>query len=290
MTGSDINVSTMTGDMTVGVVSALGTVTLQAREAPFWPGAWPGPAVLPIYPRTTLDLTATNGIGTSAAVLQTSVNTLTASGGTGGGLFLSNDKTLTVTSASATGGAVSITAAGDLDVGTVTAAGQAVTLSAMGALIDPSGPALNITAQSATLSGLSIGSSSDQFETQVSSSITATATSGGIDISDLGTGSLTLTATALGAGADIDVDSAGSIVLIGATAQGDTVTLNAAGSITNGTPPHIAGGQHHRPDARYCRSRRHRHLRQSTGNARGVRSPPRTAARPGSSWTTPARS
>ncbi len=59
---------------------------------------------------TTLDLTATNGIGTSAAVLQTSVNTLTANGGTGGGLFLSNNETLTVTSASATGGAVSITA------------------------------------------------------------------------------------------------------------------------------------------------------------------------------------
>ena len=213
MTGSDINVSTTTGDMTVGVVSALGTVTLKAGGA-ILAGSLAGAISASNLSATTLDLTATNGIGTSAAVLQTSANTLTASGGTGGGLFLSNNETLTVTSASATGGAVSITAVGDLDVGAVTAAGQAVTLSAMGALIDPSGPALNVTAQSATLSGLSIGSSSDQFETQVSSSITATATSGGIYISDLGTGSLTLTATALGAGADIDVDSAGSIVLI----------------------------------------------------------------------------
>ena len=138
-----------------------------------------------------------------------------------------------MTSASATGGAVSITALGDLDVGSVTAAGQAVTLSATGALIDPSGPALNVTAQSATLSGSSIGSPSDQFETQVSS-LTATGTSGGIYISDLGTGNVTLTATAAGQGSDIDFTSAGSIVLMTVTAQGNTVTLNAAGSITNG--------------------------------------------------------
>ena len=166
-------------------------------------------------------------------MLQTSVNTLTANGGAGGGLFLSNNKTLAVTSASATGGAVSITALGDLDVGSVTAAGQAVTLSATGALIDPSGPALNVTAQTATLSGSSIGSPSDQFETQVSS-LTATATSGGIYISDLGTGTITLTATAAGQGSNIDFTSAGSIVLMTVTAKGNTVTLNAAGSITNG--------------------------------------------------------
>ena len=84
---------------------------------------------------------------------------------------------------------MSITALGDLDVGSVTAAGQAVTLSATGALhrpewscaqrhrpkrhaeriIDRLPPAIHL-------------------ETQVSSSITATATGGGIYISDLGTG------------------------------------------------------------------------------------------------------
>ena len=121
-------------------------------------------------------------------MLQTSVNTLTADGGAGAVCSWPITRRSTLTSASATGGAVSISALGDLDVGTVTAAGQAVTLTATGALIDPSGPALNVTAASATLNGSSIGSPSDQFETQVSS-ITATATSGGIYISDLGTGS-----------------------------------------------------------------------------------------------------
>jgi hypothetical protein len=227
-TGSDIIVST-TGDMTVGAASALGTVALGA-----------GGAILAGSPGTTnafnvsgdsVTLTAGNGIGTSG-VLQTSVKTLTADGGTGG-VFLSNSKALKLVSASATGGDVSITTLGDLNVGSVTAPGQTVTLSATGALIDPSGPELNVTAQSAILSGSSIGSSSDPFETQVSS-LTATGTSGAIHVGDLGTGTITLTATATGLGANINVTSLGSIVLNTVTAQGNTVTLNAVGSITNG--------------------------------------------------------
>src|SRR5207249_1122776 len=145
----------------------------------------------------------------------------------------SNSKTLQLPSASATGGAVSITTIGDLDVGSVMAAGQAVALSATGALIDPSGPALNVTAQSATLSGSLIGNSSDPFETQVSA-LTATGTSGAVYINDLGAGTITLSVTASGLGADIDFTSLGSIDLMTATAKGNTVTLNAAGAITNG--------------------------------------------------------
>src|SRR5208337_3622040 len=94
-------------------------------------------------------------------------------------------------------------------------------------------PALNVTAQSAMLSGSSIGSTSDQFETQVSS-LTATGTNGGIYISDLGTVTITLTATAVGQGSNIRFTSKGSIALMTVTAQANTVTLNAAGSITNG--------------------------------------------------------
>jgi hypothetical protein len=227
-TGSDIDVQVTAGDLTVGRISALGTVTLTTGGALSAPN---GTAVS--LTANTLNLTAANGIGTSGAVVMTSASTLTANGGAGGGLFVSNHKKLTLTSASATGGAVSITTIGDLDVGSVTAAGQAVTLSATGALIGTSGSAPNVTAQSATLSGSSIGSSSDPFETEVSS-LTATGTSGGVDITDLGTGTTTLTATAAGQGANIDFTSAGSIVLMAVTAQGNTVTLNAAGSITNG--------------------------------------------------------
>jgi hypothetical protein len=232
MTGSDINVEATTGNLTVGTISALGTVTLTTGGALSAPN---GSAVS--LTANTLNLTAAHGIGTSSAVVMTLANTLSANGGAGGGLFLSNNQTLSVTSASATGGPVSITALGDLDVGTVTAAGQAVTLTATGGdLVNATGPALNITALSATLSGSMIGAPGDDLETEVST-ITASATGGGIFIHDLGTGSLTLTATAAGAVADIDFTSAGSIVLMTVTAPGNTVTLRAAGSITASPEP-----------------------------------------------------
>ena len=234
MTGSDIDIQTTAGDMTLGVISALGTVTLTAGGALSAPN---GSAIS--VSANALALTASSGIGTAAAPLVTSVSTLTANGGAGGGLFLANNISLTLTSAAATGGAVAISATGDLDLGTVTAAGQAVTLTATGGeLVDPTGPALNITALSATLSGSMIGAPADDLESEVST-LTASATGGGIYLSDLGTGSLTLTATAVGVGADIDFSSAGSIVLMTATAQGNTVTLNAAGSITNGNAPAV---------------------------------------------------
>jgi hypothetical protein len=230
MTGSDVNVEDTTGNLTVGTISALGTVTLTTGVALSAPN---GSAVS--LTANTLNLTAANGIGTSSAVVRSSANILSANGGAGGGLFLSNNKTLSVTSASASGGAVSITTLGDLDVGSVTAAGQGVTLSAGGALIDSNGPALNVTAQSATVSGSSIGGPGDPLETQVSS-ITAMAADGVLEISDLGTGSLTLTASATGPGSDIDFTSAGSVVLTTVTTQGNTVSLMAAGSITTAIP------------------------------------------------------
>ena len=229
--GSDINVATTTGTMTVGVVSALGTVTLGAGGGVL-AGSLAGTASASNVSAASLALTAANGIGTTGAVLQTSVDTLAANAGAGG-LVLANNKALKLTSASATGGGVSVNAVGDLAVGPVTATGQAVTLSATGALTDSNGAALNVAAQSATLRGSSIGSSSDPFETNVSS-LTATGTSGAIYVSDLGAGPVTLTAAAAGQGSNINFTGAGSVVLTTVTAKGNTVTLNAAGSITNG--------------------------------------------------------
>ncbi len=317
-TGSDINVNAMAGDLTVGTISALGTVTLNTS------GALSAQSTSAVsLTANTLNLTAVNGIGTSGAVMMTAASTLSAIGGSGGGLFLSNNKSLSVTSASANGGDVNITALGDLSVGSVSAgtvsAGHAVTLTATGGSIIAAGGsgatinitstnsssgaitgvtlgavgagypanatvdllitsgggfggivavttnaqgevdvngvpsivdgganytdtpgattlAASVTAQNATLSGSAIGGAGDPLGTQVSSSITATATGGGVYISDLGTGSLTLTASAAGAGADIDFTSAGSMVLNTVSAQGNAVTLIAAGSITSATP------------------------------------------------------
>lgn len=230
-TVGNIDVRNATGNMTVGLVSSPGQVTLHTNGAML-----DGNGVDKNISADTLDLLATNGIGSGGDGLESSVNSMTADGGAGGGLLLANNKTLALTSAVATGGAVSISALGDLTLGQVTATGQDVTLTAFGALIDGNGVTNNVSALSATLNGSMIGISGNKIETHVSA-ITAATTTGGIFLSDANLASLALTATALGQAADIDIDSAGSIILNTAIAQGDTVKLRAVGSITDGNDP-----------------------------------------------------
>ncbi len=223
----NIDVRNTTGDLTLLTVSTTGNATLHAGGA-----ILDGNANSNNVSANMLELDASNGVGASTDVLETSVSSLTAPSGLGGGLFLSNSKALNLDSVTATG-SVSVATTGNLTVGTITAEDQSVTLSATGELIDSNGPTLNITAASATLNGSKIGTSSDKFETSVAT-LTAATSSGGLFVSDFGTTSLTLTATAIGQGADIDIDGAGDIVLETATAQGDTVKLNAAGKILDG--------------------------------------------------------
>src|SRR5262249_47913768 len=119
---------TASGDLTVGAISALGPVILQAAGAirDETSGANETAQALDIS-GDTLNVVASKGIGTAGAPLDTSVNSLTADGGTGGGLFLANRKALTLTSATATGGAGSVSATRTLTLGTATGAGPAVT-------------------------------------------------------------------------------------------------------------------------------------------------------------------
>jgi RTX calcium-binding nonapeptide repeat (4 copies)/FG-GAP-like repeat len=130
---SDIDVTT-TGDLILGLVSAVNQITLEAGGA-----IRDGGGSANDIAANTLELVASTGIGTSDNPLETSVNSLTARGPdddedpVGGGIFLTNDKTLELTSAVATG-EVSVTARGNLLLGTVT--GETVTVSATGRLID----------------------------------------------------------------------------------------------------------------------------------------------------------
>lgn len=78
-TGSGIQVTATASDMTVGKVSALGTVTLNAGGAVLVGTGSPFNVAA-----NALVITATNGIGASAGALQTAVSTLTAAGGAGG--------------------------------------------------------------------------------------------------------------------------------------------------------------------------------------------------------------
>lgn len=230
-TAGDIDVSNAAGDLTVGLVSAASQVTLTTEGA-----ILNGNGANNNVSADTLSLIAANGIGSTGDALDTSVNTLTADGGAGGGLVIENSQSLELTSASASGGAVSIAASGDFTLGSVTAPGQDITLAATGTLIDGNGSSMNVSGHHLVINGGAIGESASPLDTDVSA-ITAATTAGGIFLHDSNPASLTLTATALGQAADIQVDSAGSIVLLTAIAQGDTVKLSAAGSITDGNDP-----------------------------------------------------
>ncbi len=233
--GSNIDVRSSSGTMTLGLISAPGSVTLHSGGAML-----DGNAVTNNVAGNTLTLVATGGIGVSGDGLEISVSTLSANGGAGGGLWLANDKALTLNSSGATGGAVSISTTGNMTLASeLIATGQNVTLTATGDLIDANNVGNNITAASVTLTGLKIGTAADKIETTVSSSITAATTTGGIFVSNTGA-DLALNATALGQGADVDIDTNGNIALGGVTAEGDTVKLRTgvAGAITdnNDTP------------------------------------------------------
>jgi len=231
-TVGDINVRNATGAMTVGFVSASGLVTLQAAAGAILDGNGVNNNVV----ATTLNLSATGGIGAVGDGLETSVDFLSAAGGAGG-LLIANNKSLTLNSATATGGNVSISATGNMTLaGAVIAIGQNVTLNAAGALIDVNG-GNDITAAMIMLNAAKIGDSGDKIDT-TAAAITAATTTGGIFLSNTAA-TLALDATAVGAAADIDIDTTGDIVLGAVTAQGDTVKLLAGGAITDGNDPPI---------------------------------------------------
>ena len=225
--GGNIDVLTITGDLTLTSVSSSGSVTLQAGGA-----ILDGNGSAINVSGSSLNITASNGIGTASDGIETSVSTLTADGGSGGGLFLDNKKALTLLSATATGGDVSVTTVGDLTLNTVFTTGSA-TVSATGAVTDGNADSVNVTATSATLKGASFGASDDKIETSAAM-ITALTSSGGIFVSNSGVASLALKAIAFGQTADIDIDTSGDIVLDVATAKGDLVKLVATGAITDG--------------------------------------------------------
>ena len=231
--GGDVSI-TAVSDLGVGSVSAgtAGDVSLTAGGA--ITGAGGAGAVINITTNSSGAITgATLGAGGAGYPANATVDLLiTSVGGFGGIVAVTTNAEGVVTAMAAdpivNGGANYQTTPG------------ATTLAA------------SVTALNATLSGSEIGSPGDPLGTQVSSSITAKATSGPLYISDLSTGgTLMFTASAAGAGGDIDFTSAESIELVPITTSslpqgavtdpGNTVTLIAAGSITNGDPAPDSG-------------------------------------------------
>ncbi|ABK43301.1 filamentous hemagglutinin family outer membrane protein [Magnetococcus marinus MC-1] len=228
-TGKNIEFATTTGNLTIGTISAKGSVTLTATAGSVLSGGTSSSAT-----GATVVLSAGTAIGASGASVNTVAANLSATA-SAGGVYLSNAGDVTLTTAVATGAGFQLSNTGALVLNGVTAAGQAVSLTASGAITDGNGATNNISAESLTLVGLSIGSTATNgaVDTQVNS-VTATTTSGGIYLNELGSGGLTITAaTAVGSDANVSITGAGDIALGVITAKGDDVTLVSAGKITD---------------------------------------------------------
>ena len=224
--GNDIDVVNTTGDMTLKKVSAPDQVSLNTGGS-ILNGSTDSTANILAASAT---LTASGAIGASGNPLLMAMGTLVSASAAGGGVFLFNSGSLQVTSVTA-GGDVSVSTIGALTVGTVSAAGQSVALGASRTILDGNGAAGNITADSLSFIGGSVGMSGDPMETTVAS-LRASTTAGGVYV--VNTGTLALgPVTALGAGSNVIVETTGSMNLGEVLARGNDVTLTSdAGAIT----------------------------------------------------------
>lgn len=187
--------------------------------------------------------------------LDTSVNELDATA-SAGSIFLTNDKALTVTSATASGSGndiTIITTSGNLNVGLMNAADD-LTLTAAGAIEEsPADSATDLVGDLATLTAATGIGAAGAIETTlnaVSASVTGTgaiqlAETDAITLTSLTTadGALTVTSggamtatlvTASGSGRHVTLTTTSGNLAAGTmTAADDTVSLTAAGSITD---------------------------------------------------------
>jgi hypothetical protein len=186
-----------------------------------------------------LRIEGSSGVGTSAAPVSTAVTTLAAKATTSGGVFISDTNDVAIGSVD---GLTGITSAGDVTIkaggaitrsdGTVT--GNTVTLDSETGVGASGGPivtaATTLDVQVRKSGGIYI---SENDAVTISNASTA---SGDIEITSGGTMTVTNTTVTESSGGGKDVKlttTLGDIDLGVVNAVGDTVTLKAAGSITN---------------------------------------------------------
>ena len=235
--GSDVVITSATGDIAVNTVTAADQVSLSAVT-----GAIVNDGIsVPGVEASTLTLNAGTHIGTSAARLSTNATSLNATSANGG-IFVTEASGLSLT-ASATNGEVDIlTTNGVLTVASVS--GDGVTLSAGGVgngivlngTVDAGAGDADLTASGAisgtgqvlanafTASGSSIGSGGTRLNTTVGS-LDATSTNGGIFVTELN--DLILTANATGGAVDVRTTNGALTV---SSASGTGVTLMTSGA------------------------------------------------------------
>jgi filamentous hemagglutinin family protein len=233
--GSEVVVTSATGNIEVGAVSATSRVELTASSGSILDDGLNSTQIQ----AQSLSLTASGSIGGSDIAEQIDTNVVSLEAATvAGSIYIgeANGLTLSNVSAGGAGSDVVLTSQiGNITVGSVSA-GNAVTLStAAGSILDDGNNATTIQAQTLTLSATGViggSGATGQIDTNVSS-LTATATGGSVYIGEAN--GLTLTnVSAGGAGGDIHVTSATGDIQVGSVSAPDVVTLIAsAGSITD---------------------------------------------------------
>ncbi|MCE9614469.1 MAG: filamentous hemagglutinin N-terminal domain-containing protein [Lentisphaerae bacterium] len=243
----NVVITNSAGNMTAGVVTAGGDVTLTAAGSILDDGDNSTTVA-----GSTLTLNAAGAIGATGATgqLETDATTLNVTAASGG-VFLGERDGVTLNNVTATGDIVVTNSTGDMTVNTVTAGGTA-TLVAAGDLLDDSVNATRITGTTVTLgAGGSIGATgaTAQMDT-TAGTLNANGTSGNVHIGEadavtLGTvvagndlvitnSAGNMTAGAVNAGGDATLVAAGSLLDDldnGTRVGGDLLTLTAGGSI-----------------------------------------------------------
>jgi len=224
----DVEITSTTGSITVGAVSAVDSVTLTATNGSILDD---GLATRIVADRLALNAGASVGASPTASWIDTDVDSLSVFSGAGSsGVFIDELDGLTVTSVTTTGvlSDISISAGGDLSVGTVTTnSGNVELASTAGSILNDGDNTTRISANQLTLSATgSIGvGANGPIDTNVDSLI-ASAGAGSVFIRELN-GLMLTNVSAAGAGNDIDITSDGGDITVDTLSAPDAVSLTA---------------------------------------------------------------
>ena len=249
----DIGISNAVSDLTLGLITAGGgdaVITSDAGKLFDTAGD---------ISATTVRLAGRDGIGVNGTPITTEAATLiTGTTALNAGIYVTNTSPINSVTAVTKDGEVSILGPGSstiltfvdssnilsatastkiyfantqegIEFGNINAGTGEVALTASGAITAGSG---SLTAGAAVLQATSLGTSVSPLQIPVTT-LTATATAGGVYVNDIVTGPLTLTASANGTGNDVTVTTGGGLILKSVTAPG-AVKLTAVGAMTDG--------------------------------------------------------
>ena len=221
-TSGNINVTTTTGDLSVGTVSTSGNITLRALA-----GNLLSASSSVVGNIVTL---IGNAIGANGNTINTNAATVNTTASGSGETWITDSNGATFNATAGTGDIHLTTTTGDLSIGTITTAGNAFLTALSGNLISQ---ASSITANAVTLIGNAIGSSLARINTNANT-IIATANNGSIYMTEANGAFLSANSSAANGTIDV-VSTTGDLTLGDVNAGTGAVLLEATtGNILDG--------------------------------------------------------